>query len=63
MDLQAAGASVSMDLASFELVRNCLPALLELLTSGCIDVIFANEEEAMMLASELGLVEKGGGQS
>ncbi|MEW5301110.1 MAG: hypothetical protein WDW36_003990 [Sanguina aurantia] len=56
---KAVGASVSMDLASFELVRNCLPALLELLTSGSLDVIFANEEEAMMLASELGLVEPG----
>ncbi|PNH08176.1 putative diflavin flavoprotein A 6 [Tetrabaena socialis] len=52
---RAAGATVSIDLASFELVRNCKEALLGLLQEGLVDLIFANEEEALTLCSELGL--------
>ncbi|KXZ43676.1 hypothetical protein GPECTOR_83g288 [Gonium pectorale] len=53
------GAMVSIDLASFELVRNCKEALLGLLQDGLVDLIFANEEEAITLASELSLVPPG----
>lgn len=45
-----AGAAVSLDLASFEVVRNCRGALLDLLREGLVDVVFANEEEAAALA-------------
>lgn len=41
-----AGAVVSLDLASLEVVRSCWPALEALLGAGLIDVVFANEEEA-----------------
>ncbi|GLJ19186.1 hypothetical protein SUGI_0344560 [Cryptomeria japonica] len=44
-----AGAFVSMDLASFEVVRNFRPQLLDLLKSGQIDLCFANEDEAREL--------------
>ncbi|KAJ6412129.1 hypothetical protein OIU84_005231 [Salix udensis] len=40
---------VSLDLASFEMVRNFRPSLLQLLESGDIDLCFANEDEAMEL--------------
>lgn len=40
------GARVSLDLASFEVVRSCWPALHALLRDGLVDVVFANEEEA-----------------
>ncbi|KAG2441983.1 hypothetical protein HYH02_009776 [Chlamydomonas schloesseri] len=53
---RAAGALTSIDLASFELVRNCKESLLGLLQDGLIDLIFANEEEAVTLCSELGLL-------
>ncbi|KAK7842712.1 adenosine kinase 2 [Quercus suber] len=43
------GLSVSMDLASFEMVRNFKKPLLELLESGDIDLCFANEDEATEL--------------
>ncbi|XP_050214562.1 uncharacterized protein LOC126665725 [Mercurialis annua] len=43
------GLSVSLDLASFEMVRNFRQPLLELLESGDIDLCFANEDEAMEL--------------
>ncbi|KAF9610214.1 hypothetical protein IFM89_021152 [Coptis chinensis] len=43
------GVSVSMDLASFEMVRNFRSQLLELLESGNIDLCFANEDEATEL--------------
>ncbi|KAG2496791.1 hypothetical protein HYH03_005199 [Edaphochlamys debaryana] len=52
---RATGALVSLDLASFELVRNCKAALLGLLKDGLVDLIFANEEEAVTLANELDL--------
>jgi len=45
------GAIVSMDLASFELVRNCKDALLEILRSGSLDMLFSNQEEAESLAT------------
>ncbi|GFR51925.1 hypothetical protein Agub_g14410, partial [Astrephomene gubernaculifera] len=55
---RARGALVSLDLASFELVRNCKGALLGLLEDGLVDLIFANEEEAVTLANELQLLDQ-----
>ncbi|XP_058092040.1 uncharacterized protein LOC131237948 [Magnolia sinica] len=43
------GLFVSMDLASFEMVRDFRSTLLELLESGLIDLCFANEDEAREL--------------
>ncbi|OWM80853.1 uncharacterized protein LOC116211420 isoform X2 [Punica granatum] len=43
------GLLVSLDLASFEMVRNFKAPLLELLDSGNIDLCFANEDEAAEL--------------
>ncbi|KAF9686805.1 hypothetical protein SADUNF_Sadunf02G0028000 [Salix dunnii] len=43
------GLFVSLDLASFEMVRNFKSQLLQLLESGDIDLCFANEDEAMEL--------------
>ncbi|KAJ4965930.1 hypothetical protein NE237_017779 [Protea cynaroides] len=43
------GVCVSLDLASFEMVRNSKSQLLELLESGDIDLCFANEDEAKEL--------------
>ena len=40
------GVLVSLDLASFEVVRNCRSQLLEILESGVVDLLFANEDEA-----------------
>ena len=40
------GVKVSMDLASFEVVRNFRPRLMSLLESGKVDLVFANEDEA-----------------
>lgn len=50
-----AGALVSMDLASFELVRHCKEGLMEILKAGLLDLVFANEEEAAEMAVDLGL--------
>ncbi|KAL9671557.1 hypothetical protein QQ045_009126 [Rhodiola kirilowii] len=43
------GLSISLDLASFETVRNFRAPLVELLESGNIDLCFANEDEAKEL--------------
>ncbi|OMO75171.1 Carbohydrate kinase PfkB [Corchorus olitorius] len=43
------GLSISLDLASFEMVRNFREPLLQLLESGNIDLCFANEDEAKEL--------------
>nr|ABK94927.1 unknown [Populus trichocarpa] len=43
------GLLVSLDLASFEMVRNFRSSLQQLLESGDIDLCFANEDEAMEL--------------
>ncbi|KAL2498388.1 pfkB-like carbohydrate kinase family protein [Abeliophyllum distichum] len=43
------GISVSLDLASFEMVRKFRSPLLQLLESGSIDLCFANEDEATEL--------------
>lgn len=40
------GVSVSLDLASFEMVRDFRAPLLKLLESGDVDLCFANEDEA-----------------
>ena len=39
-----------MDLASFEVATNCFSALKHLLHSGCLDLVFCNEEEAGAVA-------------
>jgi len=46
-----ANALISIDLASFEVVRYCRQALMEALTSGEIDVVFCNEDEARELVN------------
>ncbi|XP_024403161.1 uncharacterized protein [Physcomitrium patens] len=43
------GVKVSMDLASFEVVRNFRPTLMRLLESRKVDLVFANEDEAREL--------------
>lgn len=43
------GVKVSMDLASFEVVRNFRPQLMKLLESRKVDLVFANEDEAREL--------------
>ncbi|KAG6521718.1 hypothetical protein ZIOFF_018843 [Zingiber officinale] len=48
---KAEGVSVSMDLASFEMVRDYRSHLIDLLKSGNIDLCFANEDEARELIS------------
>jgi sugar/nucleoside kinase (ribokinase family) len=54
---KAAGALVSIDLASFELVENCIDTLLRLLKQGLIDLVFANEEEAVALLKQVDAAE------
>ena len=46
------GALVSLDLASFEVVRNCRSQLVELLNEGLVDLLFCNEDEAAELIGE-----------
>lgn len=41
-----AGVMFSLDLASFEVVRDCEAALNQILSTGCVDVVFCNEDEA-----------------
>ncbi|PNW80841.1 hypothetical protein CHLRE_07g331800v5 [Chlamydomonas reinhardtii] len=60
---RATGAITSIDLASFELVRNCKDSMLGLLKDGLVDLIFANEEEAVTLCTELGLLPPADGAS
>lgn len=47
---RAVGATVSLDLASFEVVSNCLGALTSILEEGLVDILFSNEQEAERLA-------------
>ena len=46
------GALVSLDLASFEVVRNCRAQLTSLLEDGLVDLLFCNEDEAAELLGE-----------
>lgn len=46
---RAAGGRVSLDLASFEVVRSCFGALLGLLRQALVDLLFCNEQEAAAL--------------
>ncbi|KAK1589144.1 hypothetical protein Q3G72_030921 [Acer saccharum] len=46
------GVSISMDLASFETVRDYRQSLVELLESGDIDLCFGNEDEARELVRD-----------
>ena len=50
---KARGALVSLDLASFEVVRNCRDALRRILASGVVDLLFANEDEAAELTGQV----------
>lgn len=43
-------AQVSLDLASFEVVRACAGPLLDLLRERMMDLVFCNEQEAIALA-------------
>ena len=53
---------VSLDLASFELVKDSA-VLVELLREGCVDLVFCNEEEAQALAEVATAVFKSAFQS
>ena len=46
---KAKGALVSLDLASFEVVRHCKATLVRILEAGVVDLLFANEDEALEL--------------
>lgn len=48
------GALVSIDLASFETVRNCIGPLRAVLEEGLVDIVFSNEQEAEQLADIVG---------
>ena len=41
---------VSLDTASFEVVRNCWQSLLSLLQEGLVDLLLCNEDEALAVA-------------
>lgn len=43
---KAAGATFSLDMASFEVVRNCWTSLQAIIESGRVEVLFCNEDEA-----------------
>lgn len=45
------GAKVSLDLASFEVVSNCVASLTSILEEGLVDILFSNEQEAERLAN------------
>ncbi|KAL1330181.1 hypothetical protein AAHE18_12G092400 [Arachis hypogaea] len=47
------GLLVSLDLASFEMVRKFKPPLMKLLESGNIDLCFTNQDEATKLQLNL----------
>jgi sugar/nucleoside kinase (ribokinase family) len=48
-EARARGALVSLDLASFEVVRNCRASLVAILNENLVDLVFANEDEAREL--------------
>jgi len=48
-DARKAGATISMDLASFEVVRNKREELMQILKEELVDIMFCNEEEAAAL--------------
>ena len=49
---KAAGCKISLDLASFEVVKNFRPAILQLL-SEFVDIVFANSDEADALLGDI----------
>ncbi|PRW45269.1 sugar kinase [Chlorella sorokiniana] len=51
----AAGARVSLDLASFEVVQSCWAALDSLLQERLVDIVFCNEQEAEALCQAAAL--------
>lgn len=54
--VRTAGGRVSLDLASFEVVRNCWKALKDILEAGLVDILFCNEDEAVALGDVAGLL-------
>lgn len=46
------GSLVSLDLASFEVVRGCRDTLMSLLKEGLVDIVFANEDEAAAITED-----------
>lgn len=56
---RAGAVKVSLDLASFEVVRNCWSVLNSILSSGLIDILFCNEDEAGAVCTAAGLLEAG----
>lgn len=52
---RAAGASVALDLASYEIVRAFRPKLHSLLEQGAVDCCFCNEDEASEVGSRAGV--------
>ena len=52
---RGAGAAVSLDLASFEVVRGCWGALEALLDQRLVDLVFCNEDEAAALCAAAGV--------
>lgn len=51
---KAAGATFSLDMASFEVVRNCWTSLQPIIESGRVEVLFCNEDEASEIVSQYG---------
>lgn len=51
---KAAGATFSLDMASFEVVRNCWSSLQPIIESGRIEVLFCNEDEASEIVRQYG---------
>jgi len=47
-------AIFSLDLASFEVIRNCEAALKQVLSSKSVDVVFCNEDEAQVICELFG---------
>jgi sugar/nucleoside kinase (ribokinase family) len=51
---KAANATFSLDMASFEVVRNCWSSLRSVIESGHVDVLFCNEDEASEIVKQYG---------
>jgi sugar/nucleoside kinase (ribokinase family) len=52
---KAAGATFSLDMASFEVVRNCWSSLQAIIESGHVEVLFCNEDEASEIIRQYGV--------
>lgn len=58
-----AGTTFSLDLASFEVVRNCWTSLQAIIESGRVEVLFCNEDEASEIVSQYGCKDEAREQS